>query len=401
MEYMILKMKNIIQDYAWGSKVYLQELTGNLSDGPLAELWMGVHPRGESLVETEEGTWVPLSGLIKENPDATIGSALNSQFGNLPFLFKLLAAGEPLSIQAHPSKAQAEEGFRKEEESGVPIDAFDRNYKDDNHKPEIICALTPYWAMKGFRSPDEIRGNFLPWLPEKAASLLFPVSRKDEKEDLRAFFRALMSLEGELKEEVLKKALAWCGQEESDACRWVLKMNEKYPGDIGILSPLYLHTFCLQPGEALYLPAGELHAYLQGFGVELMANSDNVLRGGLTPKHMDVPELMKTLTFQCDPPDVLTPRVLPDGSAIYDTNSKEFQLITIDLKKDVSAIHLEAGYPAAVFVVTEGAVAVKEGGNSLVLKAGESCFLSRDRKGRNLSSLAGSAKGFIARAVPE
>ena len=146
-------MKNIIQDYAWGSKKYLQEMTNTDSDGPLAELWMGVHSRGGSQVETAADKWESLSALIKADPAGVMGEALAERFANLPFLFKLLAAGEPLSIQAHPSKAQAEEGFRNENEAGVPLDAFNRNYKDNNHKPEIICAMTPYWAMKGFRSP--------------------------------------------------------------------------------------------------------------------------------------------------------------------------------------------------------------------------------------------------------
>ena len=195
--------------------------------------------------------------------------------------------------------------------------------------------------------------------------------------------------------------LSWCESQDDDACRWVLKLNEKYPGDTGILSPLYLNTVCLQPGEALYLPAGELHAYLQGFGVELMANSDNVLRGGLTPKHMDMTELMKTLTFQCDPPRILTPRTLPDGSGIYDTVSEEFQLITVDLTGDISAIHLEPGYPVSILVVTEGVITIKEKDTFLTLKKGESCFLSKNGKGRNLSSDGSQGKGFIARAVPE
>lgn len=394
-------MKNIIQDYAWGSKEYLQKLTKTESDGPLAELWMGVHPKAESLVEKEIGQWDSLSELIKSQPEQTIGDPLMQRFGNLPFLFKLLAAGEPLSIQAHPSKSQAEEGFRKEEEAGIPIDGYKRNYKDDNHKPEIVCALTPYWAMKGFRAPDEIRVNFLPWLPEEAVPLLFSNDQGEDQEQLKSFFKALMNLKGLLKETVLERAVKWSSSRDSDACRWVGKLNDKYPGDLGILSPLYLNTICLQPGEALYLPAGELHAYLQGFGVELMANSDNVLRGGLTPKYMDVPELLKTLTFQCEPPQVLTPRSLPDGSGIYDTRSEEFQLININLTGNVSAIHLEAGYPVSILVVTEGSITVKQDDSVLTIVAGESCFLSKSGKSRNLSSASGKGRGFIARAVPE
>lgn len=394
-------MKNIIQDYAWGSKEYLQKLTKTESDGPLAELWMGVHPKAESLIENEAGQWSSLSELIKKQPELTIGDKLMTRFGNLPFLFKLLAAGEPLSIQAHPSKSQAEEGFRKENEAGIPMDAFNRNYKDDNHKPEIVCALTPYWVMKGFRTPSEIRANFQSWLPNEVDRLLFPHDKEEDQVQLKSFFKVLMNLESPLKETILEKAVKWSSSQDSPACQWLVKLNKKYPCDLGILSPLYLNTLCLQPGEALFLPAGELHAYLQGFAVELMANSDNVLRGGLTPKYMDIPELMKTLTFRCDPPQILSPRSLPDGSGIYDTRSEEFQLININLTGDVRAIHLEAGYPVSILVVTEGSMTVKQDGTVLTIKEGESCFLSKSGKSRNLSTDSGKGKGFIARAVPE
>jgi len=397
MDPMILKMKNIIQDYAWGSRHFLQDLTGTAADGPLAELWMGVHPRGASQVETAPGQWESLPEVIGERPAELLGQDLSGRFGSLPFLFKLLAAGEPLSIQAHPSKEQAEEGFRREDEAGIPRDAFNRNYKDDNHKPEIICAMTPYWAMKGFRSPGEIRDNFRPWLPAGQAEKLLEGGDGDDGM-LRSFFLGLMELTEEERQTVLSAALTWCEGRDSDACRWVLKLQEKYPGDVGILAPLYLNTLQLQPGEALYLPAGELHAYLEGFGVELMANSDNVLRGGLTPKFMDVPELMKTLTFSPDSPEILTPRPLADGTAIYDTVSGEFQLLTADLRSRTEPVVLAAGYTAAILVVTEDTLTVTEGDRSIVLAEGESCFLSRCGESRTIE---GPGFGFLARAVPE
>ena len=394
-------MFNTIQDYAWGSEKYLQELTGTDQKGPLAELWMGVHPRGGSEVELPDGTRSPLSDLILSDPEKYIGSSLSRKFGNLPFLFKLLAAGDPLSIQAHPSKQQAEQGFARENASGIPLASFNRNYKDDNHKPEIICALTPYWAMKGFRDPREIRENFLPWLSPAVAETIIPSISENTQEFLRIFFNSLMTLEEQDKKSVLADALNWCEGKDSDAAHWVIALQKKYPGDIGILAPLYLNTLCLQPGEALFLPAGELHAYLQGFGVELMANSDNVLRGGLTPKFMDVNELMNTLKFSSGSPEILRPRVLPDGTSLYSTPSGEFQLVSVKLDRKVSALHLEAGYPVSILVVVSGSLTLRDHESSLYLGKGESCFIPSGAKGINLSSRNGDTEAFIARAVPE
>ncbi len=394
-------MFNTIQDYAWGSKEYLQELIGTDQKGPLAELWMGVHPRGGSIVDLSGGKQTPLSDLIQADPERFIGKSLNRKFGNLPFLFKLLAAGEPLSIQAHPSKEQAEEGFARENAMGIPLDGFNRNYKDDNHKPEIICALTPYWAMKGFRDPEEIRNFFLPWLPSSLSAALLPEDSENNEGFLRTFFSSLMNLEEREKVPLLTAALSWCDGQEDDAARWVLALQEKYPGDIGILAPLYLNTLCLQPGEALFLPAGELHAYLKGFGVELMANSDNVLRGGLTPKYMDVDELMKTLTFSSGAPEILRSRILPDGTSLYPTPSGEFQLVSVKLDRKVSALHLEAGYPVSILVVVRGSLTVRDHESVLELSKGESCFIPSGGRGINLSSREGEAEAFIARAVPE
>ena len=355
---MIYKINTIIQDYAWGSKEYLQRLMGLSESGPLAELWMGVHPRGMSMAveKASEGDFVlPLSELIAGDPEGMLGRECARDYGNLPFLFKLLAAGEPLSIQAHPSKIQAEEGFARDNAAGIALDAFNRNYKDDNHKPEIICAITEYWAMKGFRTPDAVKAYFKPWCPPELFTRLFPAEGGDEQK-LKSFFISFMNLEDGEKDEILKAALAWCADQDDDACRWVIKLQDKYPGDRSILAPLYLNTLCLQPGEALYLPAGELHAYLEGFGVELMANSDNVLRGGLTPKYMDLAELEKTLVFSPSSVKRLTPETQTDGSGIYRTPSREFELVTLDCT--AGALSLAADYPVSILVALEGTLSL-------------------------------------------
>jgi mannose-6-phosphate isomerase len=370
---MILKMKNMIQDYPWGSERYLQDLLGLEKTGPLAELWMGVHPRGMSRLVEPGAASQSLAEYISQNPAALLGAQVNEDFGVLPYLFKLLAAGEPLSIQAHPSKSQAELGFARENELGIPLDGFNRNYKDDNHKPEIICAITDYWAMKGFRKPDEVLSYFSPWCPSSLQSVLFTVPSSDESSFLKSFFISLMNLGDPQIKELLNAALNWCSTQNDDACRWVLKLQDKYPGDTGILSPLFLNTLCLKPGEALYLPAGELHAYLQGLGVELMANSDNVLRGGLTRKFMDLKELEKILLFESADAMRILPELESDGSAVYKTPSREFELVRLDCRN--RSITLEGDYPVSVLVVLLGDITLSEGDDSLLLKPGESCFL--------------------------
>ena len=388
---MIYKIKNIIQDYAWGSKEYLQRLMGLSESGPLAELWMGVHPRGMSIA-VDGDREIPLSELIASDPSVMLGSDCAREYGALPFLFKLLAAGEPLSIQAHPNKAQAEEGFARENAEGIALDAFNRNYKDDNHKPEIICALTEYWAMKGFREPDAIELYFKPWCPAELFDLLFAESGSDELR-LKSFFLGFMNLDENKKDILLQAALSWCASQDDDACRWVIKLQDIHPGDRSILAPLYLNTLCLQPGEALYLPAGELHAYLQGFGVELMANSDNVLRGGLTPKYMDLNELEKTLVFSPGTVERLSPEAQTDGSGIYQTPSREFELVSLDC--DGGNLTLAADYPVSILISMSGGLTVSEGDVSLNLKSGEACFLPAGSGERTLS---GPGKAYLARA---
>jgi len=217
----------------------------------------------------------------------------------LPFLFKVLASAKPLSIQAHPNRAQARQGFARENELGIPLDAPNRNYKDDNHKPEIICALTPFWALIGFRKIEEMI-DLLERLQIHSLEKEIDILRaQPNSAGLKDFFRAVMTLDKQSKEEAVGEALvsAEARADEDPVSSWMIKLHQEYPGDIGVLSTVLLNLIRLEPGDALYQSAGELHAYLEGVGMELMANSDNVLRGGLTPKHVDVPELLNTLNF--------------------------------------------------------------------------------------------------------
>jgi mannose-6-phosphate isomerase len=273
-----------------------------------------------------------LADLIAQHPEDILGEIVVRRFGhNLPYLFKVLAAAQPLSIQAHPNLAQAKRGFECEEKAGIPMDGPQRNYKDLNHKPECICALTHFWALNGFRRIKEILSNLRECCPRNLATELAEVERAADASGLKRFFKALMTLEAARKEQVIQEALqaAQKGSGDDPAYEWVLKLYQAYPDDIGVLAPLFLNLVCLEPGQAKFLPSGQLHSYLDGTGIELMANSDNVLRGGLTPKHVDVSELLIVLDFEERPLSILSPVKKDDYEVVYDSNADEFVLSVI------------------------------------------------------------------------
>jgi len=328
-------LKNSIQDYAWGSKTAIPELLGQggPAERPQAELWMGAHPKAPSLVYCD-GLWRSLLEVIAENPQEVLGRDTAHKFSNkLPFLFKLLAAAKPLSIQAHPNQGQAKEGFIRENEMGIPLEAVNRNYRDDNHKPEIICALTPFWAVNGFRQVREILrllGEIqVPGLVEGLSFLRDHSSRQG----LKKFFNHLMTMEKAKQSKIVKETVAFAERrkEQEPVWTWVAKLNEEYPLDVGVLSPAFLNLVKLEPQQAMYLPAGELHAYLEGAGIELMANSDNVLRGGLTAKHIDVQELLSILNFTEINLTILQPQKVASGEAFYPTGTAEFVLSIVEV----------------------------------------------------------------------
>ncbi|MGD9073328.1 MAG: mannose-6-phosphate isomerase, class I [Desulfobacterales bacterium] len=326
-------LKNTIQPYAWGSHTAIAELLGTRPepDTPQAELWMGAHPKAPSLMAVD-AEWVSLEELIERYPQEMLGRRAAVMFHNkLPFLFKVLAAARPLSLQAHPSFAQARQGFERENAQGIPLDAPQRNYRDANHKPECICALTPFWVLHGFRKIPEILALGSRLDLAVFEDLLNVLRNRPDAQGLKSFFKALMTLSPAkralLTEQAVKTALAFAS--EDPVYRWMGELGKAYPGDVGILGPILLNLILLQPGQALYLPAAELHAYLEGTGIELMANSDNVLRGGLTPKHVDIEELLRVLNFEERTAHVLTPRSTAGGERVYECPAREFVLSTI------------------------------------------------------------------------
>ena len=330
-------LKNSIQEYAWGSTQAIPDLLGrkNPERKTQAELWMGAHPKAPSRVQ-HNGQWISLSALIAKNPIDVLGKKVAQDFNNhLPYLFKVLAAAKPLSIQAHPGLHQAREGFQRENAQKIPLDAPNRNYRDDNHKPECICALTRFWALSRFRKISGILAYFTKLNLQQLEAELADFKKRPTANGLKRFYTSLMRLDRDHQKRVVAEALGQIrGFESEDAVfKWMLKLAEDYPNDIGALSPILLNLICLEPGQALFLDAGELHAYLEGLGIELMANSDNVLRGGLTPKHVDVPELLRVLKFEGRDVTLLKPGKSIANEFVYPSPAAEFVLSVITLSR--------------------------------------------------------------------
>jgi mannose-6-phosphate isomerase len=357
----VAALSNPIRDYAWGSTDAIARLQRRPTPTatPEAELWMGAHPRASSQVLID-GDWRSLWDLLQRDPEGILGTRVNRAFsGRLPFLFKVLAAGKPLSIQAHPDAQQAREGFARENARGVPLSAPQRNYSDDNHKPELLCALTPFAALRGFRSIDAIQLRFDGLTPRTLSSEVQALRAQLDSRGLRHFFASLLELDGRRRQDVVAEAVAGA-EAAGDAdpeLAWVRRLHAEFPNDIGVLAPLFLNLVELAPGEAMFLPAGELHAYLSGTGIELMANSDNVLRGGLTQKHVDVDELMRILRFTGGPPPVLRPLERAPFERVYPTPAAEFELALIQLhEREVFESDGERGVEIAL--CTEGEVRI-------------------------------------------
>ncbi len=304
---MFVEITNSPRDYAWGSTTLLSELFGRPPSGrPEAELWLGTHP----------GSPARLVG----------GGDLRDVAGELPFLLKLLAAGSTLSLQAHPTPEQAREGFAREDAAGIPRDDPARNYKDPYSKPELVYALTEFRALSGFRPVDAVRTDL-----DTAGLGLLPDLRTEA--DLRGVVERLLATDVSAELDAIVAAFV-AGAAESWAT--VRELAVQCPGDPGIAISLLLHTVVLQPGEALYLPAGNIHAYQRGLAIELMGPSDNVLRGGLTPKHVDVPELLSVLDFRALPEPRLAP-VVREGVRDFAPAGAGFRLRVLDAGASVDA----------------------------------------------------------------
>lgn len=368
-----------IQHYAWGGKTFLPQLLGveNKNNQPFAELWMGTHHRGEAVVEVDK-TPTPLSNLIQKNPAAILGDYVTERFEQqLPFLFKVLSVDKMLSIQSHPTKAQAERGFQAENTAGVPLTAFHRNFKDDNHKPEVMVALTDFWLLHGFKSAAEITAI----LHEKAA--FAPLRSRFADANIFNLYKYIMELPQATVNEMLQplaEELAAKNYSRDQADYWAKLAFQDYTRangdyDRGVFSIYLFNLVGLKKGEGIFQDAGIPHAYLEGVNMELMANSDNVFRGGLTPKHVDVPKLLSHLVFESVTPKVLTGKALSATEQIFATPAPDFELRKIDLSN--TTLHQNAKEAApAIIIVMEGKVQVKNGTQTFMRQSGEVFFVA-------------------------
>ena len=399
---MFVQITNTPRDYAWGSETAIPELLGTPSTGaPQAELWLGAHPGSPSrIVHPDETDGArDLAEWIATDPTRIVGRR-----GTLPYLLKILAAAAPLSLQAHPTLERAREGFAEENAAGVPLDSPVRNYKDPLHKPELVVALSErYEALCGFRPLDEVR---------EIVDLLVLIDGASTAPRWELYGPIVHLLEdsetlNESDADILRSVVAWLleGGEEVDALvghlvrtaekalhpahahmtdpytpslETVVRLNEEYPGDPGIVISLLLNRVSLRRGEALYLPAGNIHAYLSGLGVELMSASDNVLRGGLTPKHVDVPELLAVLDFDSLPVPYLVPSEPEPGLSVFTPSVPDFVLARAELGPETSNSVRFRPQGAAIAICIAGSATIAGDGGSFTLVRGESVFITPD-----------------------
>jgi mannose-6-phosphate isomerase len=304
------RLKGVFQHYEWGGNTYLPGIfnVDNSLKKPFAEYWLGVHSGGVSTVELDQRGFTKLDSLINSHKNHYLGESTYCRFGNLPFLLKILDVNKMLSIQVHPTKLDAEAGFQRENQSGIPLNAPYRNYKDDNHKPEIMVALSDFWLLHGFASNIEERLS--------QYDILQDFSQSFAESGIKGLYETIMSLSQEEVNRRLSARMAVVKKEFSQgsltknspdywAARACIDFNNEANYDKGIFSIYLFNIVNLNPGQGIYQGAGMPHAYMEGQNIELMSNSDNVLRGGLTPKHIDVDELMKNIVFEKTIPNIL------------------------------------------------------------------------------------------------
>ncbi len=364
-------LAGVVQPYAWGSPTFLASLQGREPTGdPEAELWLGDHPVAPARVQVA-GELRPLPELIAADPVAALGPTDDRA---LPYLLKILAAAAPLSLQAHPSAAQAAAGFAREEAAGIPRTAPHRTFRDPNPKPELVCALTPFDALCGFR-PLEETVDLLASLDVAALAPVLTALRADGAAALPGVVGTLLGADADASAALVAEVVAACGRPAGPypaERAWAVRLADAYPGDPGVVLALLLNLVSLAPGEALFLGPGNLHAYLEGAAVEIMANSDNVLRGGLTPKHVDVPALVGILDTTVGRPDVQQ----PSGPLhTYRCPVPEFSLVRAVLDVAGRPVGFAPTGPEILLVTAGEVVATRRDGQAVVLRSGEAAFV--------------------------
>lgn len=378
------ELDGTLQRYGWGSPQSLPAFLGREADGtPWAELWFGAHPFGASHVH---GTGTRLDRAITADPRALLGDGVSRAFGaRLPFLLKLIAPAAPLSLQVHPSREHAAEGFAAENAAGLALDSPLRNYRDDNHKPEMVVALERFEALCGFRTPRRaaviLSGLGTP-LTDRLGALL---ADQPTAHGMRAAFRTLVSPSMRPDAQLVAQVAAACaarvarGDSPSPRIdRTVVSLHEHFPGDPGVVAALLLNPVTLQPGEAMYVPAGAIHSYLSGLGVEIMAASDNVLRAGLTPKKVDADEMLQCVSVIAAPPMRVAPERQTRTTVAYYAPVDDFELSLTTLDGPSAAEDEGRRIPGTgprILLGLDGDVEVEAGGEIAVLRRGKALFV--------------------------
>lgn len=362
----IFKLQGKVQHYAWGGYEFIPQLLGfeNHDQAPCAEYWMGAHQSASGTLETEHGlqSWYD---LIQQQPLEHLGEKVYRQFGELPYLFKVLDVKEMLSIQVHPSREEAKKGFEREEAAGVPVNAPHRNYKDKNHKPEVMVALSEFWLLHGFKKEKELQ-QVLASVPEFNV-----LNRAFLKDSYYGLYKMVMEMPQQEADDLLLPLIKReinSPHTKDQPGYWISKLyNGEIPGeniDKGIFSIYFFNIVGLKEGEAIFQGAGVPHAYLEGQNIELMANSDNVLRGGLTPKHIDVPELLKHIVFEGIEPNILSGNI--SGHEVsYPLPAADFGISAVRLQNGRE--YLSKSNAAETFLVLKGEVSC----DHLICKKGE------------------------------
>ncbi|WP_068711549.1 mannose-6-phosphate isomerase, class I [Vibrio tritonius] len=369
-----LPMQNVIQHYAWGSKTAIANLFDipNPNHLPQAEIWMGAHQNGCSTVKWH-GETIKLSTLIEQSRQEILSEKTAQKYQELPFLFKVLAADKALSVQVHPDKKEAEIGYEKENLAKIPLDSPIRNYKDPNHKPELVYALSQYQAMNGFRSHIEIIELFQELASKTLVPLVEKFTKNQTEDGLKHFFISLLSLQGLEKKSAISELVSFSQSSDSSPFTLITDLKQHYPDDIGLFTPLFLNVITLEPGEAMYLDARTPHAYLKGTGLEVMANSDNVLRAGLTPKHIDVIELASCTAFKEKPFDTL--KLEP---TVHEFGEQKYAIPVNDFKFSLYPSPLQAvvkPQSAEIIMAIDEEVVLSHRSETFVLQKGQSVFI--------------------------
>jgi mannose-6-phosphate isomerase len=376
----VLRLTNPTQPYVWGSTTAIPDLLGfPATSEAVAESWMGAHPSAPSRVMTADGE-TGLDALIAARAEALLGSDVVARFGlALPYLLKIIAAESPLSLQVHPDIEQARRGYAAEQAAGIPVNAPHRNYRDGNHKPELVYALTTFEALCGFRAPLRV-AELLTGLDAPLAKQLHGLlTAQPSYEGIRAAFTQLLKPATRPTVEEVGDVAEACatrlahGSPSPRADRTVVLLANAYPGDPGVVTSLLLNAVTLQPGDAMFIPAGGVHAYLHGTAVEIMASSDNVLRAGLTPKHVDVDELLRNVDYIAAPPIRIAPQDFHGATKVFYAPVDDFELSVTAVDDD--RVHpLPGGGPRILLCLSGELTIASSGDGNITLGKGQSLF---------------------------